>query len=280
MQPLDPAAEWLLAGLRSDEAQEAWSSFLKGYSDLIYGIIRMFARDPDQAADCFLFVCTKLSEKNYRRLLAFRVDGKASFQTWLRAVVRNLCLDWHRAEFGRRQVFGSVKSRDAMDQEIFCAAFQRRETAYEIWFALTNRGFGISFAEVEERIAQLHRLLTSRQLWLLSASKASFASLDCDSEEDLPKIEVPDPSPDPETLSVMRQTHTAVARGLREMEPSDRLLLRLRYLEGLGLAEVAKVLGLKDAQTADRRIRQATDRLRQKLGITTLSVGKQKSASV
>src|SRR5258706_12794353 len=95
----------ILRGLTSDEAQSAWSEFLQSYAALIYQVVGFFERDTDHAADCFLFVCEHLSNNRYRRLRAFRVDGPAKFTTWLRAVVRNLCLDWHRKEFGRQRIF-------------------------------------------------------------------------------------------------------------------------------------------------------------------------------
>jgi hypothetical protein len=48
----------------------------------------------------------------------------------------------------------------------------------------------------------------------------------------------------------------------------------------LSFVEVARLLGLKDAQTADRRIRDVLERLREKLGVYDVLVGKRKSASV
>jgi len=43
-------------------------------------------------------------------------------------------------------------------------------------------------------------------------------------------------------------------------------LVRLRYEQGLTLGKVAELTGLKDAQTADRRIRSILDTLREELG--------------
>jgi hypothetical protein len=61
---------------------------------------------------------------------------------------------------------------------------------------------------------------------------------------------------------------------------SDRLLVRLRYQEGLTLQQVARLVGLKDAQTADRRLRDIIDHLRQALGVEHFIRGKPKTASV
>jgi RNA polymerase sigma factor (sigma-70 family) len=276
---VDGGVGTLLEALQSDQKDLAWESFLTTYSELIYGVIKTFAHNPDQSSDCFLFVCTKLADKNYRRLRAFRPDGRARFSTWLRAVVRNLCLDWHRSVFGRRQLFRFVASRSTLDQEIFEAAFQRCAKLHDIWNDLTQKGFDLSYSEVQERVEELRNLMSFRQLWLLSASKMPIESLDL-SEESSPRIEVIDPLPDPERMAILKETRTGLARALRVVDPSDRLLLRLRYLEGLGLVEVARLVGLKDAQTADRRIREAIEHLREKIDKEKVFLGKRKSASV
>jgi len=269
----------LLEALCSDDAEVAWTAFLTKYSDLIYGVIRTFTKDPDHSANCFLFVCARLADKGYRRLRTFRPDGRARFSTWLRAVVRNLCLDWHRSQFGRWQMFRFMASRSALDQEIFRAAFQRGASVHDIWGDLSQKGFNLSYSEVERRVAELRNLMSARQLWLLTTTRVAVESLDSDREES-PALEVADPSPDPERVAILRETQAALAKALPRIDANDRLLLRLRYLEGLGLLQVARLVGLKDAQTADRRIREAIEHLREKLGSEAFVFGKRKSASV
>jgi len=277
LQQPDGEIQVLLTELRSASPQSAWIAFLTDYSGLIYSVIRIFALDPDHRADCFLFISEKLSERNYRRLLVFKPDGRARFTTWLRAVISNLCLDWHRAQFGRKQVFRSIAARSGMDQEIFRAAFHREESVGQIWSNLSKQGYGVSYADVEARVEELRTSLTARQLWLLSTGAHSIEFLD---SEDGPAREVADISPDPETLSLMRDTRLAVARAFAKLDSSDRLLLRLRFAESLPLVEIARLLGLKNAQTADRRLREALDHLRKKLEVNGVLLGKPKSASV
>jgi RNA polymerase sigma factor (sigma-70 family) len=269
----------LLDALRSDEAETAWVAFLTAYSDVIYGVVRTIARNSDHAGDCYLFVCTKLADKNYRRLLAFRCDGRARFSTWLRAVVRNLCLDWHRSEFGRNQAFASVNSLSLIDHEIFRLVFQGGMPVLEAWETLHQADRSITYNCVDECAAKLRRLMTARQLWLLSTANTPVESLDANNEESR-ALEVADPTPSPEMLSLLNETFVQVAKALKELDPGDCLLLRLRFQEGLGLLDIAKLVGLKDAQTADRRIRDAVDKLREKLGIPRPVRGKPKSASV
>jgi len=83
----------ILRQLRTRDSHAAWSAFIDEYAPLIFDVARRFERDPDNVADCFQFVCERLYEGRFRRLLKFTPQGPAKFSTWLRAVVRNLCLD-------------------------------------------------------------------------------------------------------------------------------------------------------------------------------------------
>jgi RNA polymerase sigma factor (sigma-70 family) len=269
----------MLSALSSAERQLVWCAFLDRYSGLIYHVVRSFDQDPDRSGNCFLFVCEQLSAKDFRRLRKFDLVGRASFSTWLCAVARNLCLDWHRKEHGRYRVLGSVARRSAADQLLFELVFRRGFSVEEAREELSRRSFDLSFAAVEERISDLRRCMSSRQLWLLSSGKTVPDSIDS-GEEGTYVAEPADPAPDPEALVALRETHEQVSAALGSLTDSDRLLVRLRYQEGLTLQQVARLVGLKDAQTADRRLRDIIDHLRQALGVEHLVRGKTKTASV
>ena len=115
----DQSVEKILEQLRSGDPHEAWTEFLEEYSAVIFQVGWYFERDLDRASDCFQFACEKLSQDNFRRLLRFKPQGPAVFSTWLRAVVRNLCLDWHRKEFGRRRPLRSISRMSLFDQKVF-----------------------------------------------------------------------------------------------------------------------------------------------------------------
>jgi RNA polymerase sigma factor (sigma-70 family) len=268
-----------LTRLRSEEAENAWQWFLSSYAGPIYATIKLFSRDSDDQGDCFLFICEKLVDKRYRRLLAFKPDGRARFSTWLRAVVRNLCLDWLRSRYGRKQTFRSIASEGQLEREIFRYVFQHRLGLEQAWLELQASGVSLSFDEFEEHAVRIQNLLTSRQLWLLSTANTKLSSIDEDAEGNTP-IDVPDSALGPEDTLLLADIHESVSKTVETLEEADRLLIRLRYAQELGLAEIAGLLGLKDAQTADRRIREALERLRQHLGISGARAGKRKTISV
>lgn len=277
--PGDPFIAAILSAFSSEQREAAWCAFLDRYNPLIYHVVRSFDRDPDRSGNCFLFVCEQLSARSFRRLRKFEMGGRASFSTWLCAVVRNLCLDWHRKENGRHRVFSSMARRSATDQHLWELVFRRGLTAEEACAELRRRGIELSFAAVEQRIGELRKCLTSRQLWLLSSGNPTVDSINV-GEERTYVVEPADPAPDPEALVALRQTHQQVSSAVASLSDSDRLLIRLRYQEGLTLQQVAKLVGLKDAQTADRRLRDIIDHLRRLLGIPHLFRGKPKPASV
>ncbi len=277
--PVDPYLASLVSAAAPEERQSAWSEFLDRYSGLIYHVVLTFDRDPDRSGNCYLFVCEQLSANDFRRLRKFNLAGAASFSTWLCAVVRNLCLDWHRKEHGRYRVFRSVARKSAADQTLFELVFRQGLSVEEAREELGRRNINLSFAEVEERISELRRCVSSRQLWLLSSGNAAADSIGS-GEEGAYAGEPADPAPDPEALAALRETHAQVSAALASLSDSDRLLIRLRYQEGLTLQQVARLVGLKDAQTADRRLRDIMEHLRQLLGIEHFVPGKIKPASV
>ena len=89
--------------IHARQHEEAWTLFLSEYGNLTFQVVRHFESDADNASDCFQFVSEQLVKDSFRRLRKFEPSGPARFSTWLRAVVRNLCIDWRRKEFGRRR---------------------------------------------------------------------------------------------------------------------------------------------------------------------------------
>jgi RNA polymerase sigma factor (sigma-70 family) len=275
---VDPFLASLLSAGSPADRRLAWCAFLDRYSGLLYHVVRSFDRDPDRSGDCFLFVCEQLSANDFRRLKKFKLSGRASFSTWLCAVTRNICLDWHRKEHGRYRPFAFVAERSAVDQLLFDFVFRRGSSAEEARQELSRRGIELSFRNVEEKVSELCQCMNSRQLWLLSCGNTTVEAVN--NGEKAYTAELADPAPGPEELAALRETREQVSAALGSLTDSDRLLVRLRYQEGLTLQQVANLVGLKDAQTADRRLRDIMAHLRQVLGVKDLFRGKPNTASV
>jgi RNA polymerase sigma factor (sigma-70 family) len=272
----DPQADGMLRQLRSREPREAWAGFLDAYSPLLLDVVRLFERDEDAAGDCYLFICEQLCRNGFRRLRCFRTDGPASFTTWLRAVARNLCLDWHRQEFGRHRVFESIARLPALDQEIFKKIFVDGLSADAAHLTLEPRLPGLTLAEVGRCIGRIEQSLTPRQRWLLSVRRArggrGAAAGTEDSDEVLERI--PGEGPDPESLAALREERAALLGALSRLPDRDRLVVRLRFEQELTLEEIARLLNLDNAQSADRLIREVVGKLRRTMAHSSAGMRK------
>jgi len=64
----------------------------------------------------YAYVLEKLREQDFHRLRAFHVDGGARFSTWLTVTTRRLCLDHHRARYGRSRPVRNMDEATALRQ--------------------------------------------------------------------------------------------------------------------------------------------------------------------
>src|SRR5687767_8921228 len=153
----------LLEQTGSRNPEEAWGLFLNEYSAMILQVVRHVERDSDSVPDCFQFVCEGLSANSFRRLRKFRTGGPAVFTTWLRAVVRNLCLDWRRKQYGRHRFFKSISSLPGFDQDVFRHIYERRVTVDETLESIRSVFPNITRSEVAASVSRIETALTLRQ---------------------------------------------------------------------------------------------------------------------
>jgi len=253
--------EQILNELTSHDADQAWSDFLEEYSTLIYQVICHFEPDTDKASDCFQFVCEQLIKNRFRRLRQFKVGGAAKFSTWLRAVVRNLCVDWHRKETGRPRPFKSIAKLSAFDQRVFQLLYERGVTIEEGLRLLIPSFPHTTEEAVAESKQRIETGLTQQQRWLLNTHAArSQEALFTDLAE--VQANVPDPRSNPEAEAILNERRRNLLRKLNGLTHEDRLLVRLRFEQELTLDQIAKLLDLGIAQRVDRQLKQVLSKLR------------------
>jgi RNA polymerase sigma factor (sigma-70 family) len=254
----------VLEQLRSGEPQQAWTQFIQEYSNLIFHVVRHFEHNHDDAADCFQFVCEQLCEKGFRRLNKFKVDGPAGFSTWLRAVVRNLCLDWQRRKFGRPRVFKSISHLSALDQAVFRCIYEGALPIDEAFLQLRPGFPGLTKDQLEESLGRIDPALTTKQRWLLRSRSIQKSTTTVDESEGL-SVAIPDARPDPEVQTLLAEKRAALAKALMQLSRRQRLLVRLRFEQELTLDQISSLLDLGNAQRVDRQIKDVLARLREAL---------------
>ncbi len=260
----DPISE-VLDHLLTHQASDGWEEFLRLYAGVVLGVVRHFEREEDAISDCFVYVCQQLTRNRFHRLRKFNPQGAARFTTWLRAVVRNLCLDWHRKEFGRYRPFHAIQRASALDQQVFAKMYSEGLSPDETLNALVTSFPSLDQQSLAASIGRLENLLTPRQRWLLAVRQTQVLPLDKNLGEMHQALELPDPAPGPEADAMEKERLQMLSDARRQLPSVDQLLLDLRFEQGLTLEQIARLEGLGSAQNVDRRIRDVIARLRMAL---------------
>jgi RNA polymerase sigma factor (sigma-70 family) len=96
--------------------EAAWESLIARHTRLILAAARSLGGAHDVVMGRYAYVLEKLREQDFHRLRAFHVDGGARFSTWLTVTARRLCLDHHRARYGRSRPVRNVDEATALRQ--------------------------------------------------------------------------------------------------------------------------------------------------------------------
>ena len=264
----DESVTELIERVSSAAAGTAWREFVSLYSPLIRHVVARHECERDRADECFEYICEALSDDGFRRLRSFRPDGPARFRTWLMAVVANLCRDWRRRQRGRFRPVRSVLRLPELDQQIFRHIFANGMSRKECVETLAPRFPTLTEDLVAETSARLFALLTPQQRWQLSARPRDLARTapDPEHEDDDEAWQPVAPGPGPDEQAAVLQEHQQLKDALARLVPEQRLLLRLRYEQGLTLAEVARLTREPDIFRANRRIHAALDALARLMG--------------
>jgi RNA polymerase sigma factor (sigma-70 family) len=250
--------EHILHRLNSGDSGAAWAAFIERYSPVIMRVLRQFEFEQERQDDCFLHLCEKLCENNFQRLLKFNTNGPARFDTWLGSVLYNLCVDWHRKEYGRAVMLPAISALPMFDQAVYRLYFERAMDRESCRRALREEFPGLTAGQLSDSISRVHQLLTPRQRWRIAMGyhgrAAAFAS-------DRNVHYLAHPEEGPESKASREQRRRLVQDALMTLAPTQRLLVQLRYEQGLTLKKIAELMGLADPFRARREIQAALDQL-------------------
>lgn len=250
--------EALLRDLDSAKSEFAWEKFVEDYGPVLLQVVHLFESDSESVHDCFMFICEKLVANRFHRLRKYSAREGARFTTWLHSVARNLCIDWQRSQSGRRRTFSSVKRLSTVEQRIFRLHFIGGHPSDQVWKMLGCEASQVSEAEVPVIIERIGSSLTARQRWLLSCQASRTSRLPgFDPEYGLLGSE-----PSPEEQLLRSEELGRLNRSLAKLSPLERLLLKLRFEEGLSLQACAESLGMENTQKVHRTLTSVLSRLR------------------
>ncbi|MEM7586298.1 MAG: sigma-70 family RNA polymerase sigma factor [Acidobacteriota bacterium] len=244
----------------------SWNLFLTRYAGRIIGQLRALGLDRDDAMDCFVFVCERLAEDQFRRLRQVRATGqRGELVPWLRRVVKHSAIDWGWTRHGRRRLFRSVSELSELDQRVFQLHFWAGLGPASMLETLRTEGrHELGIEQIFEALERVLECLDAGQRWrLLSqlAGRRSMSRLGDEGSGLTPGWEPTSAEPDPEQRVLGAEQHRLLERALGELPSRERLILRLRYDDGLSLPEIAKLIGL-GLTTVKAALRKGRESLR------------------
>lgn len=242
------------AELDRGDTTAAWDLFVARYRRLIFAAIRHYAQDYDDVMDIFARVCEALREDDLRRLRAYdeKSEQHAQFSTWLVTVVRNLTIDWFRRRDGRRRLPAVVERLSARQRRIFEHVFMDGRSHVETYELIREREApDLTFREFLVELRETYR----------AASEGRRGSLLREMHPTPPS----EPAPDEPSPAEAAERHALLEQALASLSPEDRLAVELYVLEGLPAADVARIVGLRNAKAAYNKVYRALAALREQL---------------
>lgn len=250
----------LLHRLNSADAGFAWAEFIDRYAQLIMNTAAQVEFEEDRINECFLFVCEKLNDDGFRRLLKFNTRGAAKFSTWLGSVVFNLCVDWHRREYGRVRLLPAIAALPAFDQCVYHLVVEQGMNKEACYQKLKPDYPDLERVSVANALSRIYMLLTPHQRWQISVRNRRRKPTGVN----WPKDQVdrfPDPGLGPDKQLQRQQELETLRKALANLPANQRLLLQLRFQEGLSLKKIAELQQLGDTNRVWQHIQGATKAL-------------------
>jgi RNA polymerase sigma factor (sigma-70 family) len=238
------------AKLDECDSQAAWDLFIERYKGLIFAAIRQLARDHDDVLDVFARVCEALRADDLARLRRYTefAGRPARFSTWLVTVVRNQAIDWLRERDGRPRV-SAPSTLSPIQQRIFEHVSNGRShiEAYELIRA--SSASVLPFGDFLKEVTKTYRALGTS---LKRMAREHFVTT---SLNDI-AVACEDPLPTAEARE-------RIARALETLPADERLAVQLFVVEAMPAAEVARLVGWRNAKAVYTRVYRALAALRQ-----------------
>lgn len=240
------------------DAKQLFLQNLASITRLAAAVARRHGLSAADAEDFESEVRLKLIENDYALLRKFQ--GRSSLMTYLAVVVANLFRDYRIRNWGKWRSSAEARRLGPVAERL-------EELIYRDGYTVTE-----AVDRVRATLAPQH---TSRQLVGLALrlpSRVRARPTECAAPEDLPAASRAD-----ELLASQaeewQEACDALAGALGTLPEEDRLVVRLRYWEGLSVADVSRVMHLEQ-KPLYRRLEGNLKRLRTALEAAGLDAGR------
>jgi RNA polymerase sigma factor (sigma-70 family) len=250
--PVTASAEPTLDRLRAGDIDGAWNTFVDRYRRLIFAQIRRATTEPDEVMDIFAHVCECLRENDLARLKTFAFDPapRASFSTWLVAVVRNLIVDWFRARDGRSRA-QPPRSLSPLGKRMYELIFLEHRSHREACELALLASAAVTAGDCRRALREAHRAafigaIGSRARPVAAVPFAEWVAAEGDS-------------------SSVDGTGEALRLAMQMLDAESQLVIQLFVVEEMAAADIARMLHLGNAKAVYNRVYRGLSIIREAL---------------
>lgn len=229
---------------------------------LIEGVIKSICRRhhffDDEAEEFSSWVMLRLIANDYSVLRKFK--SKSTLKTYLTTVIHRLSLDFRIQKWGKWR--NSARARALGPEAVYLENLLYRDR-YSLSEAVEIMRSNFKVAIAAEDLENLAQKLPQRRLHRAEDERVL---------EQIPSHGEPADRfvRDREQGTLSKKFETAIREAMRELAPEDRLILRMRFGDGLSVKIIAQALDLK-AKPLYKRIERLLERLRKSLKNSNLA---------
>lgn len=221
-------------------------------NEIVAAIRRRHRLAPSDVDEFASFVHGRLIEDDQRILRSF--EGRSSLHTYLTAVIERLYLDFRVAHWGKwRPSAVAVRIGHVAIQLETLLMRDRLSFEEAVGVMTTIEGHGTRRDQLYAIAVQLPPRISRRALGDEEASEPFAEAAD-----------VEDGALLPERRALVRRALATLGRAVETLEPSDRLILRMRFVENSRIATIAAELDLAP-KPLYRRLERLLRQLREEL---------------
>jgi RNA polymerase sigma factor (sigma-70 family) len=248
------SAEPTLDRLRAGDLDGAWSTFVDRYRRLMFAQIRRATTEPDEVMDIFAHVCERLRENDLARFRTFAAETapRASFSTWLVAVLRNLIVDWFRARDGRSRA-QPPRSLSPLGKRMYELVFLEHRSHREACelVLLAGGDGGVTASDCRRALREAHRAALIGAIGTRARPVAA-----------VPFAEWLAVSGEPASLV---DTGEALRLAMQSLDAESQLAIQLFVVEEMSAADIARMLHLGGAKAVYNRVYRGLALIREAL---------------
>jgi RNA polymerase sigma factor for flagellar operon FliA len=205
--------------------------------DLLHELVRSQARryglSDEDRDELESYVRLRLVEHDYAILRRF--EGRSTLRTYLTIVIQRLFLDYGNRNWGKWRTSAQARRLGPLAEALEALLYRRGLTFDDACEALLSDP--VWGNPSRRQLSELAEALPPRPHRRAAAGLAGGAM-----------DEEPDQAPDPERAALRRDMAATVGGALgaafRRQRARDRLILRLRFVEGLSVPEIARALAV------------------------------------